>query len=624
MMAFLSHCASLFPRRGQLKAKKAAKQLPNTIDRAPRRSPLHSVLRAARISAPGPNDSYFIPANAFDRCLTKDTIKAEMVRLGIDTSLPLEELADYVYKKSRKIFAILTMINKGDQIEKLLAHHPSDADLPLRMPESAEYRRPLLPEFAGFESWSDRDIHSFSSTQWSFLAPFFSRGTSSAPHYELERQTILPFVEDKDLSAPRSGGFSTVYDVQIHPAHHSFDLRHGNNAHFALKELRFSKASDFEQEVSNLRMFSHKYAHDHLINLLASYSQGSKKYFLFPWAEKDLRRYWEDSVQPPELTIQMVEWSLRQMRGLACALDAIHNYPIQVEGQVESTSGLATSTKAPSDVVCGWHADIKPENILWFSNPSAMDSPDDKGVLKIADFGLAKFHTSLSPRVDTTTACGTLTYEPPDRWLGSEISQPYDIWSLGCVFSEFITWMLMGSEGGELFRDARIEPGSVIDPFNGVSTDNFFTIDGGMSGVPKSARLKDGVRLWMADLRGHPKCSYALRDLLIVIESELLVPEAQKRATSGTLIKLLDQIIQKGAASEQYRVADTAIQLRPPQTSKKRDFQPTNLKTWSPSMKRARLDLIQRHWSLPLSNSPHEDEDRDEDSNKLSSEIAPG
>jgi hypothetical protein len=142
-----------------------------------------------------------------------------------------------------------------------------------------------------------------------------------------------------------------------------------------------------------------------------------------------------------------------------------------------------------------------------------------------------------------------------------------------------------------------------------LATDNFFTLEGGISGVLKSARLKDGVRLWMADLRGHPNCSYALRDLLLVIELELLVPEAQKRATSGTLVRLLDQIIDKGATSEQYLVANTSLQLRPPQTSKKRDFQSTNMKTWSPSIKRARLDLIKSNWSLPLPRSPDEDED---------------
>ena len=288
-------------------------------------------------------------------------------------------------------------------------------------------------------------------------------------------------------------------------------------------------------------MFSHDYAHDHIIKLLASYSFRGKHHFLFHWADKDLRRYWEDSEQPPKLTSVMMEWSLRQMRGLASGLDAIHNCPIPVVDQVESTIRLASSRKGSLDV--RWHhGDLKPENIIWFSG----GSKDDMGVFKISDFGTASFRTSSSQGdVTTRRPCGTLTYEPPDRWLGSEISQSYDLWSLGCVFSEFITWMLMGSEGGDLFRDARMESGTAIKNFNGLGTDNFFTLDGGISGVPKSARLKDGVRLWMADLRGHPKCSYALRDLLLVIESQLLVPETQKRATSGALIEQLDQIIEK-------------------------------------------------------------------------------
>jgi serine/threonine protein kinase len=596
-----------------VRREKAAKLLPSTRDGEPMHSPLASVLLAAREFSAAPKRSYFIPRDAIDFCLTKDAITAEIVRLGIDTSFSLEEMADCILYKYRKIFGILTMMNKGGEIEKFLFHHLPDAKLPLRIPDSAEIRRPLQPELAIFESWSDSDIRSFSSTQWSFLAPFFRRGTQSKiSHYNLESKIVLPFLEDKDLSEPRPGGFSTVFRVQIHPDHYNFDSPHGNNRSFAIKCLKSSNDRDFEQEVSILQSFSHDHAHDHIIKLLASYTFRSKNHLLFHWADKDLRRYWEDSEQPPKLTSVMMEWSLRQMRGLASGLDAIHNYPISMVDQVESTIRLTPSRnrrRASSGVEWrhGRHGDLKPENILWFSR----GSKNDMGVFKISDFGTASSRNPWSQGEITTRPCGTLTYEPPDRWLGSEISQSYDLWSLGCVFLEFITWMLMGSEGGDLFRDARMESETAIDSFNGLGTENFFTLDGGTSGVLKSARLKDGVRLWMADLRGHSNCSYALRDLLLVIESELLVPEAQKRATSGTLMRLLDQIIQKGAASEQYRVADTALQLRPPPTSKKRDFPSTNLKTWSPDIKKARLDLIKCNWSLPLPRNPHEDEDHE-------------
>ncbi|PMD12655.1 hypothetical protein NA56DRAFT_740354 [Hyaloscypha hepaticicola] len=395
-MSFLSNLTSLFPRQVQVRREKAAKLLPTTTDGGPRHSPLASVLLAARKFSTVPKRSYFIPANAIDRCLTKDAIIAEIVRLGIDTSFSPEGIADCVFKKYRKIFGILTMINKGGEIEIFLFHQSSDAQLPLRIPESAEFRRPLQPELVIFESWSDSDTQSFSSTQWSFLTPFFRLGNSSKiSHYNLESKIILPFLEDRNLSAPRSGGFSTVFKVQIHPAHHNFDPCYGNNAQFAVKRLSSSNDWDFEREKSMLQLFSHDYAHDHIIKLLASYSLRGKNHLLFHWADKDLRRYWEDSVKPPELTTKMVEWSLRQMRGLASGLDAIHNYPIPVKGQVESTFGLAPFRKASSEMMFGYHHDIKPANILWFSR----DSMTDMGVFQIADFGLGNFTVFTLPHL---------------------------------------------------------------------------------------------------------------------------------------------------------------------------------------------------------------------------------
>ena len=236
-MSFLSNFTSVFPRQVQVRREKAAKLLPSTSDGAPMHSPLASFLLAARKCLAGPIRGYFIPADTIDRCLTKDGIAAEIVRLGIDTSVSLEETADCVFRKYQKIFGILTMMNKGGEIEKFLFHHASDAQLPLRIPESAEIRRPLQPELAVFEYWSDRDIHSFSSTQWSFLAPFFEIGTSSKnSHYNFEPKIVLPFLKDKGLSAPRPGGFSTVFKVQIHPAHHNFDPCYGNNANLRLND----------------------------------------------------------------------------------------------------------------------------------------------------------------------------------------------------------------------------------------------------------------------------------------------------------------------------------------------------------------------------------------------------
>jgi len=63
---------------------------------------------------------------------------------------------------------------------------------------------------------------------------------------------------------------------------------------------------------------------------------------------------------------------------------------------------------------------------------------DKSGILKIADFGLARaFCVPLRPYTHEVV---TLWYRPPEILLGSTgYSTPVDIWSTGCIFAELLT-----------------------------------------------------------------------------------------------------------------------------------------------------------------------------------------
>lgn len=104
----------------------------------------------------------------------------------------------------------------------------------------------------------------------------------------------------------------------------------------------------------------------------------------------------------------------------------------------------------------GWHADIKPDNIL-----------DIRGKFKLSDLGFAKLEES-SNMVDkkhmSSYHGGTITYGAPECYIYSHqakhdrdtnISQSIDIWSLGCVFSLTATWMICGNQGLETFEKQR-------------------------------------------------------------------------------------------------------------------------------------------------------------------------
>ncbi|KAK6028705.1 kinase domain protein [Ostertagia ostertagi] len=75
------------------------------------------------------------------------------------------------------------------------------------------------------------------------------------------------------------------------------------------------------------------------------------------------------------------------------------------------------------------HRDIKCSNILL----------NNRGELKIADFGLARYYSSDQERLYTNRVI-TLWYRPPELLLGDEHYGPaIDVWSIGCILGEFFT-----------------------------------------------------------------------------------------------------------------------------------------------------------------------------------------
>uniref|UniRef100_A0A1B0GHF8 cyclin-dependent kinase n=1 Tax=Lutzomyia longipalpis TaxID=7200 RepID=A0A1B0GHF8_LUTLO len=73
------------------------------------------------------------------------------------------------------------------------------------------------------------------------------------------------------------------------------------------------------------------------------------------------------------------------------------------------------------------HRDLKTSNLLL----------SHKGILKVGDFGLAREYGS--PLKPYTSVVVTLWYRAPELLLGcKEYSTPIDVWSVGCIFAEFL------------------------------------------------------------------------------------------------------------------------------------------------------------------------------------------
>lgn len=216
-------------------------------------------------------------------------------------------------------------------------------------------------------------------------------------------------------------------------------------------------------------------AHPHVISLLATYEQLGVYYLIFPWADSDLNKFWSVLKPKPSFDTKTIEWVAKQCEGIAQGLAKIHHYQTS-----NADNPLGSHEKR-----YGRHGDLKPENILWFSN-------DDGGLLKISDFGLYEYSTIHSKSYKSKSSVATsLSYRAPECVVkGGKIGQSYDIWTLGCLYLEFITWLLGGWELIKEFEKRRMS----VDPiFWDMKTDTFFELVRYKDSVHVAAMVKSAV-----------------------------------------------------------------------------------------------------------------------------------
>lgn len=205
-----------------------------------------------------------------------------------------------------------------------------------------------------------------------------------------------------------------------------------------------------------LKMFSGD-THNHLISLLATYEQFRVYYLIFPWAECDLNGFWSHAKPNPSFDLKSVRWFAKQCEGIAHGLVKIHQYRT-------SSDNL---TRGSREKRYGRHGDLKPENILWFPDP-------DGGTLKISDFGLSDYTSHSKSYIPKSRVATSMSYRPPECDLvGGVVGQSYDIWTLGCLYLEFITWLLGGWRLVKEFERDRMS----FDPmWYDMKTDTFFEL----------------------------------------------------------------------------------------------------------------------------------------------------
>jgi serine/threonine protein kinase len=196
---------------------------------------------------------------------------------------------------------------------------------------------------------------------------------------------------------------------------------------------------------------------------------------MFHWADSNLKELWKNH---PEVDTGSgnCRWLIKQCVGIATSLRRIHRVADSFHGEEQSNSlNVPSSHNQGGDKSWGRHGDIKPENILWFKQ---------RNLLVISDFGLSRFHTKHSKSADPYDSLFGIsaTYRAPECDLRLNINQKYDIWALGCVFLEFISWFVLDNTIDD-FVTARVHD----DERGNIQEDKFFTI------INDEAKVKDSV-----------------------------------------------------------------------------------------------------------------------------------
>ncbi|KAM5341794.1 hypothetical protein ACJ41O_014825 [Fusarium nematophilum] len=530
-------------------------------------APLHELL-LTDYRKPQPGSKGFFPRGHIKRVLREHAVREELCQSLSGPSeeairAKADEYTNWICGPPRavgstskpksylKIFAILVLIERVSCIGDFIAEEVDDSVLPLRRVEVkarvGKFELRPRPRTSGrlacFKKWNQVQLMAFDDWQWTVMAPFFSRAADGKVwRYRFPDSSILPFSKEKKQPGESfddqefEGGFGKVSKVYIHPDHHNFFDGKTNDSPFALKKLKSRSIEKYKSEFKMLSAFS-KTEDPHLVPLRAGYRLRNACYFIFDWADADLSRYWTFTEPRPEFNRDTVLWVAKQCSGLANGLQTIHRYSsIEQSNQTD----VADCEAVPGKKLYGMHGDIKPQNILLFKDSDA------RGTLKICDFGQAELHTvhSRSNRPKTDVAI-SLFYRPPEcDTRDGTISRSYDIWTIGCLYLEFVAWLLGGWKLVKYFAFKRAGPEIPWAPQ--LREYLFFDrVDGG-----RTAEVKPCVTQFINWLHSHPNCTDFVHDFLDIIEHQLLVVESTgsegvKRVGCGPLAIMLRNLCHK-------------------------------------------------------------------------------
>ncbi|KAL8941905.1 MAG: hypothetical protein Q9216_001978 [Gyalolechia sp. 2 TL-2023] len=401
---------------------------------------------------------------------------------------------------------------------------------------------------------ADQVAETFDKEQWAFCPAKFElhSGQTYTEH------KILPIYRKEEINT--KGGTAKVYQIDVKEEFVGDSLRQAvafsrHNCsppgtepdwcyQFALKSFGDGNMVLFQNESE---AFDALRNHNGMVRYLADYTHAEKTdvdlqtqstpsgsrercvirntfNLLLEFGEFDLDEFFAERL-PPVLQGETEDF-WRALFDVASALDGIHNLKLDRHGVVREFDG--------------WHADVKPDNIL-----------SVQGRFKLSDPGFAKFVRKTDRDPKEFLLGGTETYGAPERHptrgTMSAVSQAIDIWSLGCVFSIAATWVVFGYQGIQQFRKVRQ---NAIEKFRTkpIRQQNLASV----STISAGDYFHDGhdvleaVTAWHTVLRGAlRKTDMVTSELLDLVDQKMLLGSASSRIKARDLYSDLKRIMDR-------------------------------------------------------------------------------
>jgi len=188
------------------------------------KSNLKEQLEDARLDYTLRPHTYIIPRNVQEELITEETIAKDIqARNPAIAECEAKKYAKETIQHAGRLYATLACVKHGADICTLLKEGITDKDLPLvrkQNDRNALYLKDGRRVMA-LKDWKRKHLEEFDRVQWWMTSPVFKY----EKHYRLDEKTVLPFIQrdaDDEALGKKQGGYSEVYPVRIHRAHHNF------------------------------------------------------------------------------------------------------------------------------------------------------------------------------------------------------------------------------------------------------------------------------------------------------------------------------------------------------------------------------------------------------------------